>query len=190
MTTEARRKISHWFILLVPISYVFIFPQRKDLVLLSLGVLILVVVVFELLRHNNDKLNQKLLNMFEGIYRKEEVKNTSTLIYTLSGIFFAIFFFSKEIAVLSILFLTFGDGFAALVGERYGKHKIYYKKSLEGTITNLIVCLILGFLFSKFFPIRNSQILFGSLVATIIEILPVKDNLLIPVCSALAMTIV
>jgi len=156
MTTEARRKISHWFILLVPISYVFIFPQRKHLVLLSLGVLILVVVVFELLRHNNDKLNQKLLNMFEGIYRKEEVKNTSTLIYTLSGIFFAIFFFSKEIAVLSILFLTFGDGFAALVGERYGKHKIYYKKSLEGTITNLIVCLILGFLFSKFFPIRNS----------------------------------
>jgi len=93
MTTEARRKISHWFILLVPISYVFIFPQRKDLVLLSLGVLILVVVVFELLRHNNDKLNQKLLNMFEGIYRKEEVKNTSTLIYTLSGIFFAIFVF-------------------------------------------------------------------------------------------------
>ncbi|OGS45741.1 MAG: hypothetical protein A2539_07860 [Elusimicrobia bacterium RIFOXYD2_FULL_34_15] len=190
MTPEAKRKISHWFILLVPISYIYVFPERKNLILLVLGILIFIVVIFELLRQNNEKLNSALLKMFGGIHRENEVKNTSTLIYSLSGIFLTIFFFSKEIAILAILFLTFGDGLAALVGERYGNHKIFRKKSWEGTITNLVVCLIAGFLFSKFFTIKNSQIILGSASATIIEILPIKDNLLIPIISGLVMTII
>jgi dolichol kinase len=187
MTPEAKRKISHWFILLVPAVYIFISPKKT--ILLLLLIFMLIVVIFEILRKRSEKLNQKLLKIFDGIYRNDEINKTSTLIYTLSGLFFSVLFFEKEIAILSIFFLTFGDGFAALIGEKYGKHKVSLKnkKSWEGVFTNLVTCLIVGFIFSIFFEIKNIQIIFGSAVATVVEILPVKDNLLIPIISALIM---
>ena len=189
MTPEAKRKISHWCILLVPFFYVFVFTDKETVILL-LGIVILIVTAFELLRQKDEKLNQKILKIFDGIYREDEVKKTSTLIYTLSGIFFTILFFEKKIAVLAILFLTFGDGFAALVGERYGRHKMFRKKSWEGVITNLCTCLVVGFVFSFFYQLNVLQIILGSLAAAVIEILPVKDNLLIPVFSALIMKLI
>jgi len=187
MTPEAKRKTSHWFILLVPFFYIFFLS--REMILLILAIVMSIVIVFELLRLKNEKLNQKLLKFFDGVYRETEAKNVSTLIFTLSGIFFTVFFFEKEIALLAIFFLTFGDGFAALVGEKYGKHKIFGEKSWVGVITNLLTCLAVGLIFSHFYPIKFSQIFFGSLAATVIEILPVKDNLLIPVVSAYVMTL-
>ncbi|MDO8733766.1 MAG: SEC59/DGK1/VTE5 family protein [Elusimicrobiota bacterium] len=188
MTPEAKRKISHWFILLVPFFFIFFISQKT--VLLLLAIVMTTVIIFELLRLKNEKLNQKLLKFFDGIYRENEAKNVSTLIFTLSGIFFTILFFEKEIALLAIFFLTFGDGFAALVGEKYGKHKIFRKKSWVGVVTNLLTCLAVGLIFSHFFQIKFLQIFFGSLAATVVEILPVKDNLLIPIVSAFVMTII
>lgn len=187
MTPEAKRKISHWFILLVPFFYICFLS--KETVLLLLAIVMSIVIIFELLRLKNEKLNQKLLKIFDGIYRETEAKNVSTLIFTLSGMFFTVFFFEKEIALLAIFFLTFGDGFAALAGEKYGKHKIFGKKSWIGVATNLLTCLVVGLVFSYFYPIKFSQIFFGSLAATVIEILPVKDNLLIPIISAFVMTL-
>lgn len=188
MTPEAKRKTSHWFILLIPVFYIFFLSQKT--VLLLLAIAMSTVIIFELFRLKNEKLNQKLLKIFDGIYRETEANNVSTLIFTLSGMFFTVFFFEKEIALLAIFFLTFGDGFAALAGEKYGKNKIFGKKSWVGVATNLLTCLFVGIIFSFFTDIKFSQIFFGSLAATIIEILPVKDNLLIPIVSAFVMTIV
>ncbi|MDD5686832.1 MAG: SEC59/DGK1/VTE5 family protein [Elusimicrobia bacterium] len=187
MSPEFKRKLSHWCILLVPIFYIFLFSRYK--VLIILGILIILVVIFELMRQKNEKLNQKYLEMFGDICRAEEINNTSTLVYSLSGIFFTIYFFEKKYALLAIFFLTFGDGFAALVGERCGRHKICRKKSWEGSAANLLACLVTGFLFKYFSQITFLQIILGSVAATIIEILPVKDNLLIPVVSAFVMTL-
>lgn len=188
MTPEAKRKISHWFILSVPFFYIFFLS--KETVILLLAIFMTVVIIFELFRLKNEKLNQKLLKIFDGIYRENEAKRISTLIFTLSGIFFTILFFEKEIALLAIFFLTFGDGFAAIIGEKYGKHKIFGEKSLEGVIANFLTCLAVGLIFSFFYPMKFYQIFFGSLAATIIEILPIKDNLLIPIISAFVMTII
>ncbi|PKM93006.1 MAG: 3-hydroxyacyl-[acyl-carrier-protein] dehydratase FabZ [Elusimicrobia bacterium HGW-Elusimicrobia-4] len=96
MTPEMKRKISHWFILLVPFFYIFFL--EKETVLIILAIAMSVVIIFELLRLKNEKLNQKLLKIFNGIYRETEAKNVSTLIFTLSGIFFTVLFFEKEIA--------------------------------------------------------------------------------------------
>jgi dolichol kinase len=190
MSTEAKRKLSHWCILIVPACYFFLFS--KNLTLGILGIVILIVSVFEIIRLKNDKLNRALLAAFKGIYRPEEMNRTSTLIYTLSGMFFTIFLFPKTIAILAILFLTFGDGFAALVGEKWGKHRLYQgtKKTWEGSIANLFTCLIVGIIFSIFFPeISLRQVLPGAVAVALIEALPLsKDNILIPVFAALIMT--
>ena len=105
------------------------------------------------------------------------------------SIFLTIFFFNKAIALLAIFYLTFGDGFAALIGDKYGKHKIFYGKSWAGIIADFITCIIVGVIFLRFYPLNYLQIFFGALTATVVEILPSKDNLLIPVVSAFVVTL-
>lgn len=188
MTAESKRKIPHWCILIIPFCYIFLFS--KETTLLLLGIIIIIIAIFEFLRQKNEDLNRKILKIFDGIYREDEIKKTSMLVYTLAGVFLTVCFFEKNIALLAVFFLVFGDGFAALVGEKYGRHKIFRKKSWQGTIANLFTCLIVGFLFSFFYQIEIPVIIFGALTATIIEILPIKDNLFIPVASAFVMTII
>jgi len=191
MTEEEKRKLSHWCILIVPVCYIFFL--EKNTLLLLLGAFFLLVAAFELLRQKYAGLNEKILKIFDGIYRKEEMYNTSTLIYTLSGMFFTVYLFEKKIALLAILFLTFGDGFAALVGERWGRHKISAnsKKSWEGTAANFISCMLAGLIFSRFYDISLLTIFIGSLSVTIIELLPrTKDNIVIPVISGFVMSII
>jgi len=190
MTEEEKRKLSHWCILIVPVCYIFFL--KRDILLLLLGAFFLLVAFVEALRRKYPVLNRKILKILDGVYRKEEMYNTSTLIYTLSGMFFTIYFFEKKIAILAILFLTFGDGFAALVGERWGRHKISVnsKKSWEGTAANFFSCILVGFVYLHFYQIGISKMLFGVLAVTAFELLPkTKDNIIIPVVSGFVMSV-
>jgi len=191
MTEEEKRKLSHWCILVVPVCYI-LFLKKDDLLLL-LGLFFLLVVLAEALRQKYPVLNSKILEIFDGVYREEEVHNTSTLIYTLSGMFFTLYIFEKHIAILAILFLTFGDGFAALVGERWGKHKISAssKKSWEGAAANFLSCILVGIVYSNFHQIHFLKMFCGALAVAIIELLPkTKDNIVIPVVSGFVMSII
>jgi dolichol kinase len=191
MTEEEKRKLSHWFILIVPVCYIFFL--RKNALLAALGVFFLFVALVEAIRQKNPALNERILKIFKGVYRKEEMYNTSTLIYTLSGMFFTVYLFEKKIALLSILFLTFGDGFAALAGEKWGRHKISAKskKSWEGAAANLVSCLIVGLIFSRFYRVGGLKVVSGAVAVALIELLPrTKDNIVIPVVSGMVMSII
>jgi dolichol kinase len=56
----------------------------------------------------------------------------------------------KELAVASILMWGFGDAAAALIGKKYGKHKVLrfkhvdHKKSWEGTAAMSVVAFVFG----------------------------------------------
>ncbi len=67
---------------------------------------------------------------------------------------------------------------AAIIGTKYGKHKIIGKKSWEGTLTCLVVSIIC---INFFFPL-NVAIIAG-IIATIVELLPFDDNLWVPLVS-------
>ena len=49
-------------------------------------------------------------------------------------IFLLVLFIDYRIAGSIFAILAFGDGFATVIGKKYGKHKFYNKKSLEGSI--------------------------------------------------------
>lgn len=48
----------------------------------------------------------------------------------------------KLLALAVIYAWGYGDAFAALIGTKFGKHKIYKKKSLEGTLAMLTTSFI------------------------------------------------
>ena len=118
-------------------------------------------------------------------------------------------FFPKEIAILSILFLTFGDPAAALVGGKYGTIRFYNGKSLQGTLGGMGGALIAGLIFLLLISaahVNSDYVLWdnhgirlenwvtlivGSIVALLIEFVShegfLDDNLTIPVGASLLM---
>jgi len=115
----------------------------------------------------------------------------------------ALFFDWPFIIVAGIMPMAYGDGFAALIGERFGKwkYKILAKKSVEGSISMLlfsfisVACSLL--FYSLYSPIQLPSVftlsLSVSLLATFIEALsPLGiDDLLVPLtCAGLSCLLV
>jgi len=76
-------------------------------------------------------------------------KSFGTFFYSVSiGVLIAWFWYLKQpiYAVIGILIMAWGDGLAALIGQRFGKHKYYVlggQKSLEGSLTMTVVSFII-----------------------------------------------
>lgn len=100
----------------------------------------------------------------------------------------------KYLGALGILIMGYGDGFAAVIGEKYGqiKYKVLDNvKSLEGsigvlTLSFMVSILILGIKFG--FDVHIFQISFTiAVIATLVEAFTPRgfDNLSVPIISAL-----
>lgn len=96
---------------------------------------------------------------------------------------------NNEIIVASVLTMGFGDGLAALIGSKVGKHSYKFvggKKSIEGTVTMFAVTLIVLSLFTS---IPWYGVLITALVATAFENLtPLGfDNITVPLSTAITL---
>ncbi|MFN3966701.1 MAG: diacylglycerol/polyprenol kinase family protein [Endomicrobiia bacterium] len=180
--SEIKRKIFHLGTLLYPILY-NILPRTTSLIIS--GSLIFADIIVESIRLVSPKFNEIILKPLKGIYRTNEIKNISTLIWTFTGAFLTMFIFlDKKIVTTALLYMVFGDSAAGLVGIHHGKTKLGYK-SLEGSMSCLLICLICGLFFLPW-----QVALLGALVATIIEFLPLpfSDNFWVPLISGFALT--
>jgi phytol kinase len=122
-------------------------------------------------------------------------KSLGTFFYAISiGILIAAFWISKPYyAVLGILVMTWGDGLAALIGQRLGQrpYKVWgMEKSWEGSLTMAIVSyavssLILLSMFGNVWQTWAFPIVIA-LVATVLESFSKFgiDNLTVPLGSA------
>ncbi|GAA6618907.1 diacylglycerol/polyprenol kinase family protein [Scytonema sp. NUACC26] len=123
-------------------------------------------------------------------------KSLGTFFYSASiGILIACFWSIQQphYAVLGVLVMTWGDGLAALVGQRFGKHKytVFGKqKSLEGSLTVTAVSYLLSssILLSVQGNIWQTWLvsLVVALVATGLEVFSMFgiDNVTVPLGSA------
>jgi dolichol kinase len=99
----------------------------------------------------------------------------------------------KAIYAASLLQMSLADGFAAVIGTRYGNRQKYlvfgYTKSVLGTTTFLIVSLVVLMAFSHYAHVYLGLGLIAGIAAaaTIIENLAIRglDNILVPLAVAL-----
>ncbi len=124
-------------------------------------------------------------------------QSLGTFFYAVSiGVLVALFspLHQAHYAVLGILIMTWGDGLAALIGQKFGKHK--YKifdiqKSWEGSFTMLFVSFFISIFILLSVGIDIIQTLITSLIvailATILEAFSKLgiDNLTVPLGSAM-----
>jgi dolichol kinase len=178
---EVIRKLIHLSSASIPIFYYFFFNQEQALIICGIifGLFLiadfLTIYVIQL-RQIYEKYLGRLLRPEEKIHRK---LNGATLL-TL-GFFLAVILFDKSIAVIVMLFLAVSDSMAALVGKRFGKNKLMHK-TWEGSVTFLLV----SFLIASFFYNGTGTNLVVVTLTTIAELLPVNDNLTIPLTGGFA----
>lgn len=96
----------------------------------------------------------------------------------------------ERIVISSVLMMGFGDGLAALIGSRFGRHGYSFiggKKSLEGTLTMVAVSLTILLAVYPEGPWYVSLLV--AIFATLLEnITPLGfDNISVPLLSALAL---
>lgn len=123
-------------------------------------------------------------------------QSLGTFFYAVSiGVLMGIFWYlhQPQYAVLGIMIMAWGDGLAALIGKRFGKHKYIVfgsQKSWEGSLTvtlsSYFICAILLFIVQG--NIWQTWIisLIVALIATILEAFSFLgiDNLTVPIGSA------
>ncbi|MDR1243573.1 MAG: hypothetical protein LBJ79_00030 [Endomicrobium sp.] len=166
---EIKRKFVHLMCLIYILGYWYL---PKNFVVLGLSIAITIVVFLEILRFKVHSFNNFLKDNFKGFYRQQEADKMCGLVWTLSGALITILMFpNKYMVFASFLYLVFADAAAALIGRAFGKHKILFGKSLEGSMACFLVCFIIGlFMFNFWFAF------IGAIIATFVEAVPWKLN--------------
>ena len=187
-SAELSRKLIHLFNLIIPISYLVIVNDRVEMTII-MSILSIVFILVDYARMRVQIVKNIFNKFFNPMMRKHELDGKltgATWVVIISVPM--IYFFPKEIAVLSLVFMSVGDTAAAIIGRAFGKTMIG-SKSLEGSLGCLGACII-ALLILDLIPLSIG--LSGAIMATIFEALPLKidDNVLIPVASGTAMVLV
>lgn len=121
------------------------------------------------------------------VRQHEYAGDLSGATYILFSAVLTIAIFSREIAVAALAFIIVGDSLAALIGRKFGRHRIG-SKSIEGSLACLAGTLVVAWLAPDLPGIVG---IFGAVVATVTEALPwrLDDNISVPIISGIAMTL-
>ena len=177
---EVYRKMIHFGSAVFPISYYYSLSREQMLWLL--GGLSALFLIGELLRMNVGSFKRFFRLIFSTIVRdSEDYTITGATTVFIAG-FLTVLIFERPVAIFAMLILSLADATAALIGRKWGNHSLF-EKSVEGTMTFLIVALALAFLLPDL-PRAGAVAAAG--IATIAEVLPspIDDNLIVPLSAA------
>ncbi len=134
--------------------------------------------------------------IFNAMERDGSKKDLGTVYYAISLLVLSIITFKNKefayIGALGILIMGYGDGFAAIIGTKYGKHKFKIfgnDKTIEGSLAmflcSFLVSIVILYIFNPVNVLLFSFIL--AFVSTVLELLsPLGlDNLTVPLGSAI-----
>ena len=179
---EAFRKCIHIMSAFVPLLVYF---TSSNIAIIVLSVLILLYSISEILRLHGKRFCL-ISSIVEIANRERDEKRFSLGPVTLAvGIIIVLYFFPLRIASIAIFSLSFGDGFASLVGKAYGKRKFMFEgKTFAGTLA----CFVATFMAQVLFTHNLFFSLLIAFVTCLVEALPLKDfdNMLIPIIVAIS----
>lgn len=186
------RKLYHVMGILMIVGIMAQLQPRESLFYLSLGALI--ILPFDILRLRRSDLNHKIIGLFKPVIRIDEVKSLSGTSFLVIGCILVTLLFPKNITILALLLLAFGDPASSTFGVLFGKDKIWGRKSLQGSIACFVVCTIIC---GVYFVANNVMVdrlilvsILGGLIGSLSELIQIKkldDNLTFPVFAALGL---
>ncbi|MFA5931411.1 MAG: phosphatidate cytidylyltransferase [archaeon] len=180
-TREYVRKAIHvlfglFFILLIQFA-----GTQMSALIIGLCLIAGTILSFAIIRGHEFPFIRKMVENVERENEKHFPGKAAVYFFVSAILLLILFKDSPQIILAALSVQVFADSAAALIGITFGKHKLYKKKTWEGSIACLIVSIIC---INLFFPLHIAII--GGIVATLIEILPLDDNLWVPLFTATA----
>ena len=156
-----------------------------------LGTAACLLYLIEQIRVNYPELFKRFNIVNKYLLRAEEELTESAAVPYLMAVLLTNLTFPKSIALIAIFTLALGDPMSAIIGIKFGKHKISENKSYEGSIAFFLTVLAI----SLFILLPNELISTWklvtlsfslSLLVTLFELIPLKidDNLTIPLFTS------
>jgi len=180
--SEIFRKTIHLITSVIPLGYYLLIPDRS-LVLIILSICSGLSIALEISR--NSILGVQIIfdKFFKSLLRENESKGRITgATWLLISSFITIALYPIEIAVPSLIFLTIGDAFAAIIGQTFPFGRIN-GKTLGGSLGGLVLSLLV--IIPTIQNINIGILILGGVSAMTVELLPIpiNDNLTIPIIS-------
>ncbi|MBM3154944.1 MAG: hypothetical protein FJ008_06370 [Chloroflexi bacterium] len=173
------------------VSAVGLWLLPRAVVIAALAILTFLFLSFDVARLRISGLNNWFSKWFALFLRQEEANRLMGASYFLLGCLLTALVFPKGIASLAILYASFGDPSATVVGKWKGRPR-FWRKSVEGSLACLIACLLVGLLATTLVgePVLVVALV-GAVFAMLFELLPLRlnDNITIPFGSAVVMVV-
>jgi dolichol kinase len=183
---DVLREMIHASGVFVPVLCSFVgFPA----VALMICTVVALYVISELLRMGGKNLPFISTVTRHAVSQAELYEFAAAPIYFAVGILLALLLFRAPISSAAIAIFALGDSTASIFGGVISKKPLPFNKgkTLEGSLAGFFFALLAG---SFFIP--PSWALVGAAIAMIVECLPlpVNDNILVPLCTGLALTLI
>ena len=136
---ELFRKILHFILLTSLFVFIFAFKTWWSSALTCILIILLaypILLFFERFKTYSDTVTER---------KKGELRSSLILVFLMFAVIITIcwkLLDNKLLALPVIYAWGYGDALAALIGTKFGKRKIYKKKSLEGTLAMFITSVI------------------------------------------------
>jgi dolichol kinase len=186
--SELVRKIIHVCSFILPLGYYFLeIPRSTALAILVPAALLMLLI--DIARLRRWRIWRYPRPLIEPLLRNLEKRGDdfSGAAYILIAMCLTVALFSREVVLISMAFIAFGDPASSLVGRFLGRHR-FGNRSLEGSLAFLIVSVAVAAL-APGLPILVKMT--GVVTATVTEALSFKidDNISVPVVSGLIITL-
>ena len=178
------RKLIHLATAVVPaVGWLLSYPLALGLA----GAFLLASILLEAVRRWWPQANRLLWWLVPSAFRDDEDRRVLGSTWFAVGMFFTLLAFGRDVGGTAVIFLSWGDAAAELVGRRWGPPG--GGKTLVGSLGCLLACLVAGVVGVGLGGLNPWTVLAGAAVATLVERWspPPNDNVWIPALSGLAM---
>ena len=158
-----------------------------------------ILLLVDFLRLRLTSVKSVFIVLFGSMLRRKELSTLTGASYLMLASLVCLLIFGmgpegrvSGVFIAAMGFLALGDTAAAIVGLSIGRVRIF-RKTLEGTLAGLLVCLGVAWLVSILpgldFPLGIG--ILGAVSASVVEALPIEvnDNVVIPLLSGMVMMI-
>ena len=161
------------------VACLVLLPFPPSVVVWTLTVVLAVLVLVDVLRLRNSRLNELFFRLFTCLASTREAHGVASSTWYVLGVVLTLVLFPSEASVPAVLVLALADPAAGYVGGRWGRLRLG-RGTLEGSTAFFAVAASLLLLLAE--P-RAALVTAG--VVTVVEPLPwrVDDNLTIPLAA-------
>ncbi len=169
---------------------VLLFYFSKDMILqIVLGVGLFFVLV-DGSRFVSKRFNNYVFSRFESCFDCKEEKHISSYSWFMISCYIVIASFSPEIALVSLSFISLGMIVFNSIDDVCEGYLLFENKMLDDVFSYLMICLFIGSVLRLVINIGFWEVLFGSIVSSLIILVPIKIDkmILVSLASAAVMT--